>query len=154
MERKRLEKLHEMGWTKDDINKLISELEEMKLVKRVDNQMIEKEALHDKIKLVILKIGVPMHIQGFEFLIYAIEICVQDHTKLKQMMNKVYPMVAEKFNSKPICVERSMRYAIESVCGKGNKELMKSIFMNVHTSHLPCNSQFLATLVDYVEKIK
>lgn len=152
MERKKLEKLHEMGWTKDDINKLISELEEMGLVKRIDNQTMESEALHDKIKHIILKIGVPMHIQGFEFLIYAIEICIQDHTKLKHMMNKVYPMVAKKFNSKPNCVERDMRYAIGYVCEKGNKEIIKSIFMNEQTSYFPRNSQFLATLVDYVEK--
>ena len=62
---------------------------------------------------VIHEIGVPAHIKGYQYLRDSIMMAVCDMDILNSITKQLYPSIAEKFDTTPSRVERSIRNAIE-----------------------------------------
>lgn len=104
-------------------------------------------------KQILFKIGMPAHLDGFQYLKLAIPLVCQDNTYLKKMTTKLYPEIAEKFNTEWWNVERSIRASIEIVFNKGNSKELYEMFGNSIDAKKskPTNSQFIATIVEYLK---
>ena len=91
-------------------------------------------------------------IQGYLYLRKAVNLVSVDISLLRGITNRLYPMLAEAFDSTPSRVERSIRHAIESTVNKGNLEALHYLFGNTMDPQKgkPTNGEFIAMLAEYV----
>lgn len=107
-----------------------------------------------KLNLLIVRIlneiGMPFHISGYRYAKKAIELAVKDQTIIKAMQSKLYPMVAEEFNSTGSRVERAIRHAVERVWTYGDVKTREKYFGHtIAASEVkPTNKQFIATIAE------
>ena len=159
-----LERARKEGASEEQIERLCAVLwpegsipEEAKVIKAIasittDEQNDEKEALDlEKIVSDILKkIGVPPHILGYKYLRSAIILGFQDDKLLNCVTKKLYPRIAEDYETTPTRVERSIRHAIEVAWGRSNVEILHEVFGYTIDSERgkPTNSEFMAMITD------
>ena len=109
---------------------------------------IETSTLHE----ILLNIGVPPHLYGYSYLIYALELILKDPTYLHSVTKGLYIDVALKFKTNPSKVERAIRHAINVTWVYGNIEVLNGIFQNCIKANkgVPTNTVFLARLFYYI----
>ena len=115
-----------------------------------DDARNDKENLEALVTNVIHEVGVPAHIKGYQYLREAIMMVVNDIEVINQITKQLYPDIAKKFNTTPSRVERAIRHAIEVAWGRGQTEVVESIFgYTVSASKgKPTNSEFIAMISD------
>lgn len=72
---------------------------------------------------------------GYGYIIRAVELASENAVYLQMVTRKLYPQIAEEFNTAPSRVERAIRHAIET-----SRE---------YALVRPTNSEFIASTVDY-----
>ena len=94
--------------------------------------------------------GIPAHIKGYQFLIEAIKLAMENPDIINSIPKKLYPTIAEKFDTSASKVERAIRHAIEVAWNRGKIENINSIFgLTVYTSNeKPTNGEFIALVAD------
>lgn len=115
-----------------------------------ENGRSEKDNLEALVTNVIHEVGVPAHIKGYQYLREAIMMVINDIDVINQITKQLYPDIAKKFNTTPSRVERAIRHAIEVAWGRGQTEVVESIFgYTVSASKgKPTNSEFIAMISD------
>lgn len=105
---------------------------------------------------ILLSIGVPPNIHGYSYIVYSMELIMNDPQAMYSVTKGLYIDVAKKFNTKPTSVERSIRFAIGSAWKYGNQELIHSIFKSCIRPYksAPSNSVFLSRLYYYLINCK
>ncbi len=95
-------------------------------------------------------IGIPHRLKGYNFLREAVLLTIQDADMISHVTKKLYPAVAEKFNTTPNCIDRNIRHAL-NITWKRREMLVLEKFIGhgklVLTSK-PTNSEFIAVIVD------
>ena len=116
---------------------------------KVDNSN-DKENLEALVTNIIHEVGVPAHIKGYQYLREAIIMCVNDINAINQITKQLYPEIAEKYHTSPSRVERAIRHSIEVAWGRGNQNIVESIFGYTISANRgkPTNSEFIATIAD------
>ena len=99
---------------------------------------------------IIHQLGVPAHVKGYHYLREAIVSSIGNKALLESVTKKLYPHVAEKFDTTPSRVERAIRHAIEIAWDRGNLDTINSFFgYTVNTCKgKPTNSEFIALVTD------
>ena len=100
----------------------------------------------------LLKIGVPAHIIGYQYLREAIILAVNDMSVINSITSVLYPEVAVKFNTTASRVERAIRHAIEVAWERGDLDVLHHYFgytVSI-TRGKPTNSEFIARIADLV----
>lgn len=99
---------------------------------------------------VIHEVGVPAHIKGYQYLREAIIMVVNDIDMINQITKQLYPEIALKYTTTPSRVERAIRHAIEVAWGRGQTEVVESIFGYTVSAAKgkPTNSEFIAMIAD------
>ena len=99
---------------------------------------------------VIHEIGVPAHIKGYQYLREAIIMVVSNIDMINQITKQLYPEIAEKYHTTPSRVERAIRHAIEVAWGRGQQDVVESIFGYTISAAKgkPTNSEFIAMIAD------
>ena len=151
-----------------DVTLLIQRIKEIKnynpeenkktniLGKEIKSQYVYIEDESDKNNLealvtnIIHEVGVPAHIKGYQYLREAIIMVVNNINMINQITKELYPEIAYKFNTTPSRVERAIRHAIEVAWGRGDQQVVESIFgYTVSASKgKPTNSEFIAMISD------
>lgn len=103
----------------------------------------------------ILKdLGISPILTGYLYLKYAVQVTVQDESLIitKGVTTKLYPAVAEHFNSTTARVERAIRHAIERGWRRGNKATQNRLFGYTveEDARYPTNGTFILTVADYL----
>ena len=97
------------------------------------------------------QLGFPVHISAYNYLIYAVEIAVNDPCAVNMITNKIYPLVAKRFNTLESRVERSLRYLIETAWKTIDEEILYQHFaLSLRASDKPSSSELIAVLADKV----
>ena len=98
----------------------------------------------------IHEIGIPAHIKGYQYLRHAIMIVVNNLDIINSITKKLYPTVAQDFNTTASRVERAIRHAIEVAWDRGDTEVLNSIFgyTVANSKGKPTNSEFIAMIAD------
>lgn len=111
---------------------------------------IRSRTLDEKITEVFLCIGIPAHIKGYHFLREAIKMVVKNPTLINSITKKLYPGVAEPFDTSASKVERAIRHAIEVAWSRGKIENINAfIGYNIYTNNdKPTNGEFIALMAD------
>ena len=109
-----------------------------------------ERSLDERISSFFIKIGVPPHIKGYQYLREGIKLCVDDPPIIGSMTKRLYPAIAEKFDSTASKVEQSIRHAIEVTWNRGKVENINTLFgIKIFTTlDRPTNAEFIALLAD------
>lgn len=98
---------------------------------------------------ILHKVGIPTKHKGFRYLREAILLVIEYPELINQVTTALYPIIAKNYNSDPLAVERTMRYAIGQAWKKGNIVLLKTYFgYAVKDPKKPSNSEFIARVSD------
>jgi two-component system response regulator (stage 0 sporulation protein A) len=122
------------------------------LIKTKDsnNMGSQSRVLETEVTNIIHEIGVPAHIKGYQFLRDAIIMVINDTDILNSITKKLYPLIAEKYETTPSRVERAIRHAIEVAWSRGKIETLNNLFGYTisHGKGKPTNSEFIALIAD------
>ena len=114
------------------------------------NQKNQQKNLSLEITELLHELGVPAHIKGYLYLREAIELVVNNIGLMDSVTKKLYPEVAEKYNTTANRVERAIRHAIEVTWNRGNISALNEYFGTTVSpnSGKATNSQFIAKIAD------
>lgn len=126
----------------DESNKsvIVSKQPHLKIAKRFD----------EKITNIFITVGIPAHIKGYQFLREAIKLAIDDPNIINSITKKLYPSIADRFETTSSKVERAIRHAIEVAWNRGKIENINSVFgLKVYSSNdKPTNGEFIALVAD------
>lgn len=110
----------------------------------------KNKSLEEKISNIFITVGIPAHIKGYQFLREAIKMAIDNPEIINCITKKLYPSIAEKFETSPSKVERAIRHAIEVAWNRGKIENINSLFgVRVYTNNeKPTNGEFIALVAD------
>ncbi|MBQ1545984.1 MAG: sporulation transcription factor Spo0A [Clostridia bacterium] len=103
-----------------------------------------------RVTQILHQIGVPAHIKGYHYLRDSIIMCVENPDIINAVTRRLYPSVAEKYETTPSRVERAIRHAIEVAWDRGDIDILNSYFgYTIHNGRgKPTNSEFIAMISD------
>ena len=109
-----------------------------------------EKQLDEKIANIFISIGIPAHIKGYQFLREAVKLAVQDPEIIASITKRLYPTIAEKFDTSSSKVERGMRHAIEVAWNRGKIENINNIFgLQIYGANdKPTNGELIALIAD------
>ena len=106
--------------------------------------------IDEKITNIFITVGIPAHIKGYQFLREAIKLSMENPDIINSITKKLYPSIAEKFETSASKVERAIRHAIEVAWNRGKIENINSVFgLTVYSNNeKPTNGEFIALVAD------
>ena len=106
--------------------------------------------VEEKISNIFITVGIPAHIKGYQFLREAIKLAMENPDIINSITKKLYPSIADKFETSASKVERAIRHAIEVAWNRGKIENINSIFgLTVYSNNeKPTNGEFIALVAD------
>lgn len=109
-----------------------------------------QKALDEKISYIFMTVGIPAHIKGYKFLREAIKMSINDPNIINSITKRLYPEIAEKYETSASKVERAIRHAIEVAWNRGKIENINSLFgVSVYSANeKPTNGEFIALVAD------
>ena len=109
-----------------------------------------EKQLDEKISNIFISIGIPAHIKGYQFLREAVKLAVEEPEIIGSITKRLYPTIAEKFETSSSKVERGMRHAIEVAWNRGKIENINSLFgLKIYSSNeKPTNGELIALIAD------
>lgn len=116
---------------------------------KIENGQANK-VLDEKISNIFISIGIPAHIKGYQFLREAVKLAVETPEIIGSITKKLYPTIAERFETSSSKVERGMRHAIEVAWNRGKIENINSLFgLKIYNSNeKPTNGELIALIAD------
>ena len=111
---------------------------------------VPSKMLDERITNIFIAVGIPAHIKGYQFLREAIKMAVASPDIINSITKRLYPEVAERFDTSASKVERAIRHAIEVAWNKGKIENINQIFgVKVYSGNeKPTNGEFIALVAD------
>jgi two-component system response regulator (stage 0 sporulation protein A) len=100
---------------------------------------------------ILKELGISANLKGYYYIRYSFELLIKDYNLIDSIMG-LYKTVAKKFNTTSSRVERAIRHAIEVGWVRANQDFVNELFgysVDVKKGQ-PTNSEFLATVADYV----
>ena len=126
-----------------------------KVTKAVHNLIAQTKCPPDEdievaVTSILHKLGIPPHIKGYHYLRTAVINSLSDHSLLDCITKRLYPSVAETYNTTPSRVERSIRHAIECCWQRGSCENLYKFFGYDPAQYTgkPTNSELISLISD------
>ena len=110
------------------------------------------DVLEQEVTEMILAIGIPAHIKGYQYVREGIMLSIQDMNTLNYITKLLYPAIAKKYKTSAGSVERAIRHAIEVAWNRGNYERIEELFGYTISAGKgkPTNSEFIALIADKI----
>lgn len=124
------------------------------LISTENNLVISKsdsaKEIEEKITNIFITVGIPAHIKGYQFLREAIKLAMENPDIINSITKRLYPSIAERFDTSASKVERAIRHAIEVAWNRGKIENINNIFgLTVYSNNeKPTNGEFIALVAD------
>ena len=143
------EKIKTLGYNTDEQKHKLQERVD-KVVESYALKPLRNRNLDERISNIFITVGIPAHIKGYQFLREAIKMAVENPEIVNSITKKLYPSIAERFDTSPSKVERAIRHAIEVAWNRGKIENINNVFgLQVYgTNEKPTNGEFIALVAD------
>lgn len=120
---------------------------------KIENKMLSgdrSKQLDGKITNIFITVGIPAHIKGYQFLREAIKMAIDNPEIINSITKRLYPSIAERFETSASKVERAIRHAIEVAWNRGKIENINTLFgVKVYSNNeKPTNGEFIALVAD------
>ena len=104
----------------------------------------------ERLSNIFIRAGIPPQIKGYQYLRYAVKLAITEPEMVNSITKKLYPTVAEYFNTTPSKVERAIRHAIEVAWSRGKIENINAIFgIKIYgKGDKPTNGELIALVAD------
>jgi len=115
--------------------------------------MEEKDKnIRREITKLLVELGIPMNLQGFQFLRESIISVVYDPSLMKSVTKCLYPYIGEIYKVKSTVVERAMRHAADVGFNKTNFQPIKKIYKieDYNWNYKFTNSELIAMIAEYI----
>lgn len=112
--------------------------------------IVNEQELQQTISDLMLELGIPAHLRGYQYLRSAVSMCVQDMELACSVTKLLYPDLAKMYQTTDQKIERAIRNAIEVSWGRGNDELFEEMFGFCSEYTRPTNSEYIAVVADYI----
>ena len=108
------------------------------------------KGLDEKISNLFISVGIPAHIKGYQFLREAIKMTIESPDIINSITKRLYPGIAELYQTSPSKVERAIRHAIEVAWSRGKIENINTVFgIKIYSpNEKPTNGEFIALIAD------
>ena len=108
----------------------------------------------DQIRELLLQLGMPDHLKGHRYLVYALATILEDPSLRFHLTKDLYPKIAHHFYANTAQVERAIRHAIEVCWDRGDLDVLSLYFGNTISAHKgkPTNGEFLARIHNILQK--
>ena len=123
------------------------------MIEPVSNEK-RSENIEDVISEILFELGMPSHILGYQYSVYAIKIAVENHDIINAITCGLYPTVAEHYGTTESRVERAIRNGIECAWNRCDIDVIEKYFGNTvsPTKGKPTNSEFIARISNIVRR--
>lgn len=138
---------------------LISKINEVKRNRETNNLNSNSDRYREESEVIITKIiqqlCVPAHLKGYNYLRYAIKLCVETPQLANTVTKELYPGVAINYAVTSESVERNIRTAIELAWQRGNDDGFSKYFgyNKQMGKNRPTNAEFIARISDEIRII-
>ena len=117
-----------------------------------DNNRWNQLQTERRISVLMLGLGIPAHVKGYRFLEEAVLSAIVEPIQPGRLMHDLYPRIAAKYHTTAVCVERSIRNAIQIAWIRGRPEessrlLRRSVSADYER---PTNSELIAQIAEHV----
>ena len=111
-----------------------------------------RRSVDEKISNIFISVGIPAHIKGYQVLREAIKLTIEDPNIINSITKRLYPAIAEKFDTSASKVERAIRHAIEVAWSRGKIDNINMIFgLKIYNpNEKPTNGEFVALIADKI----
>ena len=141
------------------IEYILAETEEEKesavaILRKADTTKRNVNSVEEQIANILLEIGVPEHIKGHRYSVYAIQLVVDNPDIIDSVTGKLYPAVAEKFNTTGSRAERAIRHGIECAWDRCDLDVIEKYFGSTISTFKgkPTNGEFIARIANIVRR--
>lgn len=135
-----------------DYNTLLKVISDFSMPRPIPLQTSTKKnkSLDEKIANLFISVGIPAHIKGYQFLREAIKMTIETPEIINSITKKLYPGIAERYQTSASKVERAIRHAIEVAWNRGKIENINNIFgIKIYApNEKPTNGEFIALVAD------
>lgn len=137
--------------SREEKNAIMEEIKDM--IEPASNEKWS-ENIEDVISEILVELGMPSHIMGYQYSVYAIKIAVENTDIINAITCGLYPTVAEHYGTTASRVERAIRLGIERAWDRGDLDVIKKYFGNTISlvKGRPTNSEFIARVANIVRR--
>ncbi|MBQ6935545.1 MAG: response regulator [Clostridia bacterium] len=138
---------------------LIAKINEIKRNRKINNLKSNSEIYRDESEVIITNIiqqlCVPAHLKGYNYLRYAIKLCVDSPVLTNTITKELYPDIAINYSVTSGSVERNIRTAIELAWQRGSEDVFSKYFgyNKKMRKNRPTNAEFIARISDEIRLI-
>lgn len=105
-------------------------------------------SVSDYVEEQLMRIGATPEYTGYKYLVQGIIMSMQDESLLNRVTTGMYPAIAEKYNTGPANVERSIRTVISAIWCEADPKELREIMGRSYTVQ-PGNAKFIGILSKY-----
>lgn len=95
-------------------------------------------------------LGLSQSYKGFNYLIYAVNLVLEDSDILNYVCKDLYTEIAIYYKTSTNCAERNIRTAKEVIWHNSNADVLRSVFGDQYDLKIPRNAIFIDGLTHYV----
>ena len=112
----------------------------------------KEESVEVQVTAALHELGLPSHVNGFEFVRTAIIMSVEDMGRVRSITKILYPAVAIMYNSTTSRVERAIRHSIEVAWNRADVSVLNKEFGYTisETKGKPTNAEFISMIADKI----
>lgn len=106
------------------------------------------------IRDLFLELGVPDHLIGYEYAIYAIKIVLENRELLNNIVYGLIPKVALEFHTTSSRAERAIRHLVEETMRRGNRSALDryiGCYVNAESGTVT-NSEFVGRMANIAKQ--
>ncbi len=109
-----------------------------------------KGSLEQRITELFLKIGVPPHLKGYQYLKEAVRLTAEERMIIYSITKRLYPEIAKRFDVTTTKVELAIRHTIEVMYDRDQMHNVSKVlgFPVGGSKQKPTNGEFIALLAD------
>ena len=94
-----------------------------------------------------MKVGMPRHLKGYNYLVTAIVLVCGNINLLGEITKELYPRIARTYGTTASRVEQSIRHVLKCTWESGCQDELEQLF-GFRAKRKTCNSVFISTIVD------
>lgn len=104
-----------------------------------------------KISEILLKTGVRPHYKGYELLLRAMKLILEDPTILKSQVRRLYPEVGRLSGVSPAAVERAIRFSLAQAVESGGMKGINELYgYAICPSGVASSGEYLALITELI----
>ena len=113
-------------------------------------KVMGNKTVDERLSNIFIRAGIPPQIKGYQYLRHAVKLAINEPDLVNNITKKLYPTVAEHFETTPSKVERAIRHAIEVAWSRGKIENINAIFgIKIYgKGDKPTNGELIALVAD------